>query len=139
MIQGIELSGLRATVDHLDYAPFLWGGPDKPHAFIYYITIYNDSPHTVVLKGRKWVITAPTGERTVIEGDGIVGEEPRLHPGDRFRYHSYHLVGGRCQVEGAYFGLDPLGRWVIVRVPSFVLEPPVLESISSLPQGSPSA
>ena len=78
-----ELPGLSA---HLDRLCHHHGGvslpPDKPHAFVYYVTIRNASDRTVTLLARKWVIENSDGSRSVIEGDRIVGETPRLAPGE---------------------------------------------------------
>src|SRR5208282_2900191 len=72
-----EPPGLTARLDKLVYHH---GGvslpEDKPHAFVYYITIRNGSDRTVSLLGRKWVIEYGKGGRQVIEGDKIVGETP---------------------------------------------------------------
>ena len=102
-----ELPGLTARLDKLVHHH---GGvslpEDKPHAFVYYITIRNGSDRTVTLLGRKWVIEHGDGTRQVIEGDKIVGETPRLAPGEEFSYNSHHVTGCDARV----LGLLPRGR-----------------------------
>ena len=82
---------------------------DKPHAFVYYITIRNSSACTVTLLGRKWVVEQVDGERLVIEGDKIVGETPRLTPGEEFSYNSFHVTGVDAVVHGSFHGIDEAG------------------------------
>ncbi|MDP0501092.1 MAG: ApaG domain [Verrucomicrobiota bacterium JB022] len=98
--------------------------PDRPHLFIYHLTIQNDSDRRVTLLARKWVITYPDGEMDVVEGDKIVGQEPVLHPGDHFSYNSFHLTGRDCIAQGAFFGLDDGDNRVHVRIPSFEMPIP---------------
>ena len=90
----LEVPGLTA---HLDRLVHHHGGtclPEgKPHAFVYFITIKNESDRAVTLLGRKWMILHEDGSRLVIEGDKIVGETPRLAPGEHFSYNSYHVTG----------------------------------------------
>ena len=120
-----ELPGLRVTVDNVVHEPRLDAPPDRPHPFIYYLTIHNDSAETVRLVGRKWVVTdLRDGTRLVVEGEGIVGERPQLEPGQSFSYNSYHPVAGDSEVEGAFFGTGDDGRAVCVRVPAFPLRVP---------------
>jgi uncharacterized protein affecting Mg2+/Co2+ transport len=57
---------------------------DKPHAFVYFVTLLNGSDRVVTLLGRKWVIENDDGTRVVLEGDKIVGETPRLAPASGF-------------------------------------------------------
>jgi ApaG protein len=120
-----ELPGLSARLDKLCYHH---GGaslpPDKPHAFVYFITIHNASEHTVTLLGRKWVILHADGSRLVVEGDKIVGETPRLAPGEQFSYNSYHVTGCDARADGSFHGLDDLGRKVHVILPSFEMTVP---------------
>ena len=79
-----ELPGLSARLDKLCYHH---GGAslpaDQPHAFVYFVTIRNGSDRTVTLLGRKWVVEHCDGTQLVIEGDKIVGETPRLAPGEQ--------------------------------------------------------
>lgn len=120
-----ELPGLRVTVDNVVHEPRLDAPSDRPHPFIYYLTIHNDSTDTVRLVGRKWVVTnLRDGSRMIVEGEGIVGERPRLEPGQSFSYHSYHPVAGDSEAEGAFFGTCEDGRAVCVRVPAFALRVP---------------
>jgi ApaG protein len=88
-----ELEGLRATIDRVVHVPQLDAPPDRPHPFVYFITIRNDSTETVTIRGRKWVVTDAAGQRVVVEGDGVVGKFPRLEPGEQFSYNSYHTIG----------------------------------------------
>jgi ApaG protein len=116
----LELPGLRVTVDEVRYEPHAATPPDRPHCFIYFITIHNDSDVTVTIKGRKWVVRNARGEITAVEGDGVVGKSPRLEPGQHFTYNSYHLLDtGHAEAAGSYLGLDERGRRVITRIPPF--------------------
>jgi ApaG protein len=97
--KGDAPKGLWVSVDRVEYVPGASGPPDRPHQFVYYITIHNDSPHAVTVTGRKWIVKNAQGHRTVIEGDGVVGQFPRLTPGDQFHYNSYHLVDSDSEAE----------------------------------------
>jgi ApaG protein len=114
-----ELDGLRVTVDRVDYMPDAPTPPDRPYQFVYHITIHNMSARTVTLVGRKWVVTNAAGHKRVAEGDGLVGQFPRLSPGDQFHYNSYHLVDSDSVAEGAYLGKDENNRPILVRIPPF--------------------
>jgi len=116
----LALPGLTARLDKLVYHH---GGktlpPDKPHAFVYFITLSNGSEHTVTLLGRKWVIRHDDSSQLVIEGDRIVGETPRLAPGEQFSYNSYHVTGCSAWAHGSFHGSDDLGRRIHVVLPPF--------------------
>jgi ApaG protein len=120
-----EVPGLTARLDKLCYHH---GGAslpeDKPHAFVYFITIQNGSEHTVTLLGRKWIIVHADGSRLVIEGDKIVGETPRLAPGEQFSYNSYHVTGCDAAAKGSFHGVDELGRKIHVLLPPFEMAVP---------------
>lgn len=118
-----ELSGLRVSVDEVQYTDEM-APPDKPHRFIYSITIKNDSAETVTIRGRKWVVRELAGETVVVEGDGVVGECPRLGTGESFSYDSSHIVAGDAVVDGAYFGVTEGGERIFTRIPQFDLRPP---------------
>lgn len=97
---------------------------DKPHAFVYFITIHNASDRTVRLLGRKWVLENLDGSRLVVEGDGIVGETPRLTPGEEFSYNSYHVTGDDAVAQGSFHGVDEFGAKIHVVLPPFALRVP---------------
>lgn len=120
-----ELPGLTARLDKLCYHH---GGAslpaDKPHAFVYFITIRNASDRAVTLLGRKWVVLHRDGTRLVIEGDKIVGETPRLAPGEEFSYNSYHVTGIDATAQGSFHGVDESGRKIHVMLAPFDLRIP---------------
>jgi ApaG protein len=119
-----ELPGLEVQLDQLVY----YNGPnlpeETPHAFIYYITIRNQSDRAVTFLRRKWVLREASGEQLVIEGDAIVGEKPRLEPGQTFSYNSYHVTRENAVAEGSFHGVDVFGEPVFVRIPQFELKIP---------------
>ena len=58
------------------------------YVFAYTITISNNGDFAAKLISRHWVITDANGKVQVVSGDGVVGEQPYLEPGERFRYSS---------------------------------------------------
>lgn len=120
-----ELAGLSVSVDRVVHVPHLEAPPERPHPFVYFITIRNESDTPVTIRGRKWVITDAEGNRTVVEGDGVVGKFPRLLPQQQFTYNSYHPVSSDSLAEGAYFGVTDAGEPVFTRIPAFEMRVPV--------------
>ena len=119
----VELDGLRVTVDKLVYRHI--AAAEKPHSFVYFITIHNDSDVAVTIRGRKWVVVHDNGTTLVVEGDGVVGQTPTIAPGGRFSYNSQHLIDtGGAIAEGAYLGMDENGRRVVTRIPRFKMTVP---------------
>jgi len=117
-----ELPGLTARLDKLCYHH---GGaslpPDKPHAFVYFITIRNGSDRTVTLLGRKWVVLHADGSRLVIEGDKIVGETPRLAPGENFPTTAITSRASMRAPTGAFTAWTSSGHKIHVILPGFDL------------------
>jgi ApaG protein len=58
------------------------------YVFAYTITISNNGGVAAKLLSRHWVITDANGKVQEVSGDGVVGEQPHLNPGERFRYSS---------------------------------------------------
>lgn len=120
-----ELPGLRAQLDKLVYFHDADKLPsDAPHAFIYFITISNLSDHTVTLRGRRWVLRDIDGHSHVIEGEGIVGKEPTLAPGETYTYNSYHMTHCDCVATGSFHGIDSSGYSIHVRIPEIEMNVP---------------
>jgi ApaG protein len=63
--------------------------PDSDrYVFAYTITITNNGNVPARLISRHWVITDANGKVQEVNGDGVVGEQPHLNPGEEFRYSS---------------------------------------------------
>jgi ApaG protein len=58
------------------------------YVFAYTITIANNGEVPARLISRHWVITDANGKVQEVTGDGVVGEQPHLNPGEEFRYSS---------------------------------------------------
>ncbi len=58
------------------------------YVFSYTITIANTGSIAASLLSRHWVITDANGKVQEVRGDGVVGEQPHLNPGEAFRYSS---------------------------------------------------
>ncbi len=118
-----ELKGVRVTVDDVIYMPSLETPPDKPHPFVYFISIRNAGDEGVTIEGRKWIVREGE-EMTVVEGEGVVGQTPGIAPGEVFSYNSYHVIAADAEAEGAFFGRSDSGTWGFVRIPKFEMKVP---------------
>ncbi len=61
---------------------------ERRYVFSYTITIRNEGPVPARLLTRHWIITDANGKVQEVRGDGVVGEQPHLKPGQGFRYSS---------------------------------------------------
>ena len=63
--------------------------PDEQrYVWAYHVTIENHGEQTVQLLSRTWRITDARGRIFLVEGEGVVGEQPVLEPGQAFEYTS---------------------------------------------------
>lgn len=73
----------------VEYTPKHSEPASSNFVFSYHITIINESPATVQLLSRHWRIFDAVGERREVKGDGVIGEQPILNPGNLHRYKSW--------------------------------------------------
>lgn len=70
------------------YIPAQSDAAAERFVFAYTITIRNESASRVKLLRRYWSITDANGKHTEVRGDGVVGEQPELAPGESYTYTS---------------------------------------------------
>lgn len=71
--------------------------------FAYTITIANQGDVAARLMTRHWLITDANGKVQEVNGDGVVGEQPHLNPGETFRYSSGAVIGTPVgAMQGSY-------------------------------------
>lgn len=94
--------------------------------WVYHIRIENGSDRTVQLLTRHWRITDGAGQISMVEGDGVVGEQPVLRPGASHDYVSGCPLGTpRGSMEGHYVFRRDEGADVRAAIPFFPLAAPV--------------
>lgn len=116
--------GIRVSV-RSEYAPDRSRPADQHWFFLYTITIANESAATVQLRSRHWVITNAEGEVQEVRGDGVIGEQPVLGPGQSFTYTSgCPLTTSFGRMEGTYQMMTPTGESFDVAIAAFTLSEP---------------
>ena len=83
---------------------------ERRYVFSYTITIRNEGQVPARLLARHWVITDANGKVEEVHGDGVVGEQPYLKPGQGFRYSSGALLETPVgAMQGSYQMLADVG------------------------------
>ena len=91
----------------------------------YTIVITNTGAETVQLRTRHWIITDATGRKQEVRGEGVVGEQPVLAPGERFEYTSgVPLQTASGFMSGRYQMVNESGERFEIDVPTFSLDSP---------------
>ena len=91
----------------------------------YTITIENLSSHTATLLTRHWSITDAVGHTQEVNGDGVVGEQPTLAPGESFQYTSgCPLTTPSGVMMGHYGMIRDDGQKFNIDIPAFSLDSP---------------
>lgn len=99
----------------------------REHRFVwaYQIRIENKGGETVQLLTRHWRITDAQGRVQEVRGDGVVGEQPILEPGEAFEYTSGTPLQTPSGIMlGSYQMETEDGDWIDVKVPAFSLDSP---------------
>ena len=95
------------------------------YVFAYTITIRNDGPTPARLLTRHWVITDANGKVQEVRGDGVVGEQPYLEPGQGFRYSSGAVIETPVgAMQGSYQMVSDDGLAFDAPIPPFRLAIP---------------
>ncbi len=117
--------GIKVSVE-TEYQP-KYSSPRQFHyVFTYKVTIENQSEHTVQLKSRHWYIKDAAYSDREIEGEGVVGQQPIIEPGQEHVYVSgCNLKSGLGKMIGTYL-IERIidGKKIEVRIPEFVMVVP---------------
>jgi ApaG protein len=93
--------------------------------FHYTVRITNEGDDTVQLLSRHWIITDATGHTEEVHGDGVVGEQPTLTPGESFQYTSgCPLRAPSGVMRGSYSMVTEEGDHFDVEIAPFALHEP---------------
>ena len=93
----------------------------------YHVRIENEGRHAVQLISREWTILDGRGGRHVVQGEGVVGEQPVIEPGGAFDYVSgCPLAAPSGSMEGRYHMVGSDGRAFAVAIPRFPLVAPAV-------------
>ena len=95
------------------------------YVFAYTITIRNTGPVAATLLTRHWVITDANGKVREVAGQGVVGEQPCIPPGQAHRYSSGAVIETPVgTMEGSYGMVDDNGISFPASIPAFRLAVP---------------
>ena len=93
--------------------------------FVYTVTITNVGDRTVQLLSRHWIIENAEGKIQEVRGDGVVGEQPVLEPGEPFQYSSGCPLGTPFgTMRGTYTMLAEDGTTFEAEIAPFTLSEP---------------
>lgn len=93
--------------------------------FSYTVTIRNLGRTAVQLLGRYWLITNGNGRETQVQGEGVVGMQPLIEPGNEYQYTSGAIIETPLgTMEGHYQMVDAEGNDFQVAIPVFRLAIP---------------
>lgn len=95
------------------------------YVFAYRVRIINETPGWVQLLGREWRIVDADGELNIVKGEGVVGQQPVIVPGQTFEYSSFcPLTTSWGTMEGTYSMQSEDGQSLTIPIARFFLVSP---------------
>ncbi len=92
------------------------------YVFAYTIVIENHGDQSARLLDRHWIITDADGRAQEVRGEGVVGEQPHLKPGERFEYTSGTIIATPIgSMHGSYGMISDDGTRFEADIPAFSL------------------
>jgi ApaG protein len=108
-----------------NFLPERSSAENRQYFWSYTIVITNTGAETVQLQSRHWIITDATGHQENVRGEGVIGEQPVLAPGERFEYTSgVPLPTASGIMTGRYQMVSESGEQFEIDVPTFSLDCP---------------
>jgi ApaG protein len=103
------------------------GNSPAQHVYSYKVTIKNSSLRRVQLLTRHWIITDGNGQIHEVKGEGVIGLQPTIAPGESHQYESFcPLPTPTGNMRGSYKMSDDSGLLFDVAIPLFFLRSDVL-------------
>jgi ApaG protein len=100
---------------------------DGTFVFAYHILMANESESGARLLFRHWHIHDAVGDDTEVDGEGVVGEQPFLEPGESHEYKSFCVLRSPVGYMEGYYTFARLdGQQFRVEVPRFPLNGPLV-------------
>ena len=100
---------------------------DGTFVFSYRVHVANEGDVAAQLLFRHWLIHDSVGDDSMVDGEGVVGEQPMLEPGESHEYQSYCVLRSPVgYMEGHYTFVRPNGEQFKVEVPRFHLSGPLV-------------
>lgn len=97
--------------------------PDDKFAWAYMVRIINGSKTLIQVRSRHWQIIDANGHTEVVEGDGLVGEQPVLPPGTEHQYQSFCVLDTSSGMMLGEYGVeDGTGSAFRIDIPAFSLD-----------------
>lgn len=116
--------GIRVTVSSA-YLPERSSPTQREYVFSYTVKITNEGSESAQLRSRHWIITDGDGNVQEVKGDGVVGAQPLLRPGQSFEYTSgCALRTPRGAMRGTYEMVRDDGRRFDATIAAFALALP---------------
>jgi ApaG protein len=95
------------------------------YAYAYTITITNIGEPGVQLRTRRWLIQDESGETEEVIGEGVIGQQPHLSPGESFKYSSGAVISTETgTMKGSYGMISDQGQRFDAVIPEFTLSEP---------------
>ena len=117
-----QTGDIRITVRPV-YLPDQSQPAERQFVFAYFVRIENVGRLAVQLLSRRWRIHDSVGEDSVLEGEGVAGEQPRIGPGQVHPYQSWCMLKSASgHMEGEYRFRREDGLLFEAAVPRFTLE-----------------
>jgi ApaG protein len=108
-----------------NFLPEKSSAEDGRYFWSYTVVISNTGEETVQLRTRHWIITDAAGRQQQVRGEGVIGEQPVLAPGERFEYTSgVPLTTASGFMAGSYEMETDGGERFEIEVPAFSLDSP---------------
>ena len=102
---------------------------DQHFVWAYQVTIDNKSKEKVQLKNRYWKIIDSNGSEQEVRGEGVVGEQPILNPGEKFEYTSGTPLSTPSGFMGGYYEMETNeGKRFDAIIPQFSLDSPFVKN-----------
>lgn len=108
-----------------DYVEGQSESDSERYVFSYTITIRNEGGEPAQLLSRHWLITDANGNIQEVKGEGVVGEQPHLKPGEGFQYTSGAMITTPVgSMQGTYQMVTDTGDEFDAEIPAFTLAIP---------------
>lgn len=124
-----EQNNLIKVTSEAGFVPQQSEPDDNRYVFFYTITIHNDSETACQLLSRHWIIEDSNKKVEEIFGEGVIGEQPLIQPGEKYQYTSGAVLETEIgTMEGRYFMVGKSDKKIAnefeIDIPRFTLSVP---------------